>query len=754
MRSIDIRKLTSRATVETDKRLSIDANEGLLLTEQPADAVTEDEIKALPKRAIVAGDERLTLGADNNLVMTPERDKPLSEVEMKALTVRNAEPTDKRLTLDVSGNFVMTNQPDNSAIGTAASKDHGTAPGEIPLNSDLGSASLADTGTNFDQIPLNTNIVYPVATVADLRLLEPTVNGQRFNVTSYYAGWAATVRGPTGGGEFVYDATDALSVDNSITVFETTTGGRIKRVTQGFVNPEMAGGFDSDSIQIAIDNHLDVRLTEAEYIFTNPVVIHDRAGLSLTGAGKNSTKLTSNGSMLLDTAVIQALGFADYADYANQNCFFMITEYDGENGRFGYSARSHKFEGFSVDLEGKVGEKLVDIFSSPSLSATEWKDIKQRYCKLLYNGWVLSDGTGNHFHLEWNICSSVFCVGHVEGDFANAIGSSLGTTWVLKNNTLSGCDRGYKISGINYPTIDSCSCDVNAQGSYAIDIDTCKGITLITPGVETRYNTRVVGLGGGILRVKDSSGVITGGFFVGGDFDELGTGSISDYGVTDSLLVIDNSSLDVINIAGDWLKDSTPNNFWPWYLQNGSNLRYHQGADSNSGTSDSDFSVQDTSIATVLSQNGENDRKITNGLVRAASYEHKGVFTPIISDASSGGNNATATTTHGYYLRNGSQVEVSISITGINTAGLTAGNQVFITGLPFLSESKAGFIRSSSNIISARIAFTGNPMAVINDNSQVMTLVDVISGGLEGTIKVSDITSGSASIQISASYEA
>ena len=78
------------------------------------------DIRTLQSRDAVEGDKRLTLDADNNLLNSKQLGKPLSEAEMKALPVRDAVLGDKRLSLDVNDEFLMTNQPDNSAIGTAA----------------------------------------------------------------------------------------------------------------------------------------------------------------------------------------------------------------------------------------------------------------------------------------------------------------------------------------------------------------------------------------------------------------------------------------------------------------------------------------------------------------------------------------------------------------------------------------------------------------------------------------------------------
>jgi hypothetical protein len=79
-------------------------------------------------------------------------------IDIRDLESRTALTTDKRVSLDADGNLLNTNQPDNSAIGTAASKNVGTAATEIPLNSDLGSASTKDTGTASTNVPLNSDL--------------------------------------------------------------------------------------------------------------------------------------------------------------------------------------------------------------------------------------------------------------------------------------------------------------------------------------------------------------------------------------------------------------------------------------------------------------------------------------------------------------------------------------------------------------------------------------------------------------------
>ncbi len=166
------------------------------------------------------------------------------------------------------------------AIADVTLAEPGTSSDWQSITELSGTAAQRDTGTDFDQVPLNTNIVYPVATVADLRLLEPTVDKQRFNVTSYYDGWAATVRGPTGGGEFVYDASDTTSVDDGIEVFVTSSGARIKRIIKDYVSPEMAGAYgdgiisDSSAWQSAVDVYPIVKPQSDSYLLDSTVTIN------------------------------------------------------------------------------------------------------------------------------------------------------------------------------------------------------------------------------------------------------------------------------------------------------------------------------------------------------------------------------------------------------------------------------------------------------------------------------------------------
>jgi hypothetical protein len=74
------------------------------------------------------------------------------------------------------------------------------------------------------------------------------------------------------------------------------------------------------------------------------------------------------------------------------------------------------------------------------------------------------------------------------------------------------------------------------------------------------------------------------------------------------------------------------------------------------------------------------------------SYFGEGAWTPVVRDATSGGNVATAASATGRYARVGSLVYASCNLQNVNIGGLTTTNVLYITGLPFPSRNVANYI--------------------------------------------------------------
>ena len=128
-------------------------------------------------------------------------------------------------------------------------------------------------------------------------------------------------------------------------------------------------------------------------------------------------------------------------------------------------------------------------------------------------------------------------------------------------------------------------------------------------------------------------------------------------------------------------------------------------------------------------------------------YE-EGTWTPVVADAITGGN-VSATTGVGNYTKVGRMVTVTCAFANINTSGMTAGNPVFVRGLPFATADIVGatsYYIGASLIISATT--TGAPSAYATDNGN--TTVNFNDGT---TINISDLTSGAADIYFTLTYE-
>lgn len=134
-------------------------------------------------------------------------------------------------------------------------------------------------------------------------------------------------------------------------------------------------------------------------------------------------------------------------------------------------------------------------------------------------------------------------------------------------------------------------------------------------------------------------------------------------------------------------------------------------------------------------------------------YE-EGTFTPVIADASSGGNTGTFTTAEGFYTKIGRQVVVVIKIEDIDTTGMTGANNIFILGLPFVAGSGATG-QSQGSLRLDRVDLDANCCGIVcssTSNSSYLTLRQTVDASADIQIKVQDFTSGSADLFATITY--
>lgn len=130
------------------------------------------------------------------------------------------------------------------------------------------------------------------------------------------------------------------------------------------------------------------------------------------------------------------------------------------------------------------------------------------------------------------------------------------------------------------------------------------------------------------------------------------------------------------------------------------------------------------------------------------AYE-EGTFTGTFRDATSGGN-ASSTTFPGVYTRIGDVVYFRVGCGNISTSGMTAGNVIYLHGLPFqASASKSGPV----NAVQTDTVTTGDYLTVAaNAGTSYCDFRKNTSGAGDAQLLVSDLTSGTSDMTVSGYY--
>ena len=135
----------------------------------------------------------------------------------------------------------------------------------------------------------------------------------------------------------------------------------------------------------------------------------------------------------------------------------------------------------------------------------------------------------------------------------------------------------------------------------------------------------------------------------------------------------------------------------------------------------------------------------------AVTDYQEGTWTVVLSDAATGGNVASYSGRKGSYTRVGNMVTVWGEMGNINTTGMTAGNILYIQGLPFTpSEDGHGTVRV--NLFT--LANTGCVLIEATEAVDYLILKELKTNTNAYTMLVSDVFSASADIFFTITYEA
>jgi hypothetical protein len=135
-------------------------------------------------------------------------------------------------------------------------------------------------------------------------------------------------------------------------------------------------------------------------------------------------------------------------------------------------------------------------------------------------------------------------------------------------------------------------------------------------------------------------------------------------------------------------------------------------------------------------------------------YE-EGTFTPVIADAVTGGNEATATTAIGKYTKVGNLVTIAVDLNNIDTTGLTTGVAIILRDIPFQAASSVGGVNYTGSVLGGGTFTTSRIIfAAVQDNLQYVRFQDADSVGVSSYLSIGSIDSGVTDIRFSLTYQA
>ena len=287
-------------------------------------------------------------------------------------------------------------------------------------------------------------------------------------------------------------------------------------------------------------------------------------------------------------------------------------------------------------------------------------------------------------------------------------------------------------------------------------------------------STGVVTLASSVLTTADINGgtvdnvVIGGSTAAAGNFTTLGaTGLISgtDLTLTDSTPRIQfndsdgtNQKTEQVQVGGSFVttvRNNTSHGSIDFKSNNGTNnlLRFRVATDG-------DFNFYENNGSTVgvkwdapngrlgigttsPSQKLHVDGKIittegiylggTGGANLLDDYE-EGTWTPVMRDATSGGNVAGAANLSGVYTKIGRHVNLTIRVINVSNTGMTSSNDIYITGLPFAATDLSPSFRHIGSVESTRIDYGSSIQSRITENTSYIMLSSSTNVGGLGTL--------------------
>ena len=155
----------------------------------------------------------------------------------------------------------------------------------------------------------------------------------------------------------------------------------------------------------------------------------------------------------------------------------------------------------------------------------------------------------------------------------------------------------------------------------------------------------------------------------------------------------------------------------------------------------------------------QTDSTAASNITTLLDHYERGVWTPVIADAATGGNTGSGSTVTGYYERIGNAVTVNGLATNVNTSGMTGSNVLFVRGLPFPAGYSSGTFSNLGRAVGSCVldsvdvdTSTRSVSTMVTGQNSYFTFHQTRDAVGDSNILVSNLSSGTADLFFSFTY--
>ena len=148
-----------------------------------------------------------------------------------------------------------------------------------------------------------------------------------------------------------------------------------------------------------------------------------------------------------------------------------------------------------------------------------------------------------------------------------------------------------------------------------------------------------------------------------------------------------------------------------------------------------------------------------SNITSTLDHYERGVWTPVIADAATGGNTGSGSTVTGYYERVGNAVTVNGLATNVDTSGMTGTNVLFVRGLPFPAGYSSGTFSNLGRAVGSCVldsvdvdTSTRSVSTMVTGQNSYFTFHQIRDAVGDSNILVSNLSSGAADLFFSFTY--